>query len=93
MHATKHWGQNLYKVTFNFRVQYANNEVHMGAIGGKTGKTADLPKFCKIERVGGVLPCYRGFTWLGRACHAGGAPAFSKIRWQTSFHSLFCDRP
>ena len=62
MHATKHWGQNLYKVTFNFRVQYANNEVHMGAIGGKTGKTADLPKFCKIERVGGVLPCYRGFT-------------------------------
>ena len=66
MHATKPWGQNLYKVTFNFRVQYANNEVHMGAIGGKTGKTADFPKFCKIQRVGGALPCYKGFTWLGR---------------------------
>ena len=29
MHATTHWGQNLYKVTLNFRAQYANNEVHL----------------------------------------------------------------
>ena len=62
MHATKHWSQNLYKVAFNFRAQYAKNEVHRGAtIGGKTGKTVDLPKFCKIDH-GGALPCYRGLT-------------------------------
>ena len=66
MHATKPWGQNLYNVIFNFRAQYANNEVHMGAKEGKTGKTSDFPKFCKIQCVGGALPCYRGFTWLGR---------------------------
>ena len=47
-----------------------------GAIGGKTGKTAVLPGFCKIERggSGGAPPCYRGLIWLGRARSADGAP-------------------
>jgi hypothetical protein len=34
-----------------------------GTIGGKTGKNAVLPEFCKIERSGGsggMPPCYRG---------------------------------
>ena len=48
-----------------------------GAIGGKTGKTAVLPGFCKIERgggSGGVPLCYRGLTWLGCAGCASGNP-------------------
>ena len=44
-------------------------------IGGKTGKTVILPGFYKIER-GSAPPCYRGLIWLGRVCHAGGAPAW-----------------
>ena len=46
-----------------------------GAIGGKTGKTAVLPGFCKIEcgscSSNGALPCYR----LGHAHHPHSAPA------------------
>ena len=47
-----------------------------GAIGGKTGKTAVLPGFCKIEHgnSGGAPPCYRGLIWVGRACRADGDP-------------------
>ena len=40
-------------------------------IGGKTGKTAVLPGFCKIERGGG---CYRGLICHGPVHQAGGAP-------------------
>ena len=46
-------------------------------IGGKTSKTEILPGFCKIEHGSGsdgMLPCYRGLIWLGRARRAGGAP-------------------
>ena len=42
-----------------------------GALGGKTGKIAVLPKFCKIER--GAPPCYRSLIWLERARRASGA--------------------
>jgi hypothetical protein len=55
----------------------ANREDSLGTIGGKTGKTAVLPKFCKIECGGsssGASPCYRVLIWLGGACHTGGAP-------------------
>ena len=46
-----------------------------GCIEGKTGKTAVLPGFCKIEHGGGGAPaCYRGLFWLGRVRRASGAP-------------------
>ena len=51
-----------------------------GDIGGKTGKTAMLPWFCKIENSGSsgcAPPCYRGLIWLGHMRHASGAPASS----------------
>ena len=46
-----------------------------GAIGGKTGKTAVFPGFCKIECGGSsdASPCYRGLIWLGHVRH-GVAP-------------------
>jgi hypothetical protein len=44
-----------------------------GAVGGKTGKTAVLPRFCKIERGGGAPPYYGGLSWPVRARRAGGA--------------------
>ena len=53
-----------------------------GAPGGKTGKTAFLPGFCKMERGGNrgaVLPCNRVLIWLGHARRASGAPAVIKI--------------
>ena len=43
--------------------------VPRGPIGGKTGKTAVLPGFCKIECGSG-----RGLIFLGRVHWAGGAP-------------------
>ena len=50
-----------------------------GAIVVKTGKTAVLPGFCKIERGGSSSTplCYRGLIWLGHVLRAGGAPEFS----------------
>ena len=51
-----------------------------GAIGGKTSKTAVLPRFCKIECGGGssgAPPCYGGLNLPGRACHAGGTPVYT----------------
>ena len=42
----------------------------MGAIGGKTRKTAVLLGFCKIEHGGSscsLLPCYGGLSYFGRA--------------------------
>ena len=51
----------------------------MGAIGGKTSKTAVLPGFFKIEHGGGGAPtCYRGPIWLRCArrwcpCNDGGS--------------------
>ena len=45
-----------------------------GAVGGKTGKTAVLPRFCKIERgSGGAPPYYGGLSWPVRARRAGSA--------------------
>ena len=47
-----------------------------GAVGGKTGKTAVLPRFCKIGRGGGrggAPPYYGGLSWPVRARRAGGA--------------------
>jgi hypothetical protein len=44
-------------------------------IWGKTGKTAVLPWFCKIEcGSGGALPYYGGLSLHGRARRAGGTP-------------------
>ena len=53
-----------------------------GAIGGKTGKTAVLSGFCKIEygdgRDGDPL-CYWVLIWLGCAGCASGAPERSSL--------------
>ena len=49
---------------------------YSGAVGGKTGKTAVLPRFCKIGRGGGrggAPPYYGGLSWPVRARRAGGA--------------------
>ena len=59
-----YWGEGRVVHTLDFS---------RGAIGGKTGKNAVLPGFCKIEcGGGGALLCFRGLIWLGG--RAGGAP-------------------
>ena len=60
-----------------------------GAIGGKTGKTAVLPGFCKIERSSsGVLLCYRGLILLGHVCRSGGAPESTKFFLKKSRYNI-----
>ena len=41
-----------------------------GAVGGKTGKTAVVPGFCKIERGGGAPPYYWSYLARARAAAA-----------------------
>ena len=57
-----------------------------GAIGGKTGNTAVLPEFWKIERSdsGGA-----GLIWFGRARHTvGGVPDLWRV--DSGICSIFC---
>jgi hypothetical protein len=65
--------------------------LHSGAVGGKTGKTAVLPRFCKIGRgSGGAPPYYGGLSWPVRARRAGGAAvAYEDLR-RNPFE-LHCD--
>ena len=61
--------------TFNSIQLSKNLLVVRGAIGGKTGKTAVLPWFCKKEHGGsGALQCYADHSLPGRVRRAGGAP-------------------
>ena len=52
------------------------------SVGGKTGKTAVLPGFCKIEHgggSGGAPQNYGGLTWPVRARRAGGAVVMQSV--------------
>jgi hypothetical protein len=54
----------------------SQNRLYSGTLGGKTGKTAVLPRFCKIGRGGGSAPpYYGGLSCPVRARRAGGAAA------------------
>ena len=59
-----------------YLIPITTSAMHSGAVGGKTGKTAVLPRFCKIGRgggSGGAPPYYGGLSWPVRARRAGGA--------------------
>ena len=63
-----------------------------GAIGGKTGKTAVLPWFCKIEHggsSGGAPPCYGGLSLLRRMRCAGGTPDVVESKICPRFNQYF----
>ena len=63
--------QNSITVYFS---QLYSNQIKRD-IGGKTGKIAVLPSFCKIEHVDGMTLSKGGLSLPRRACRAGGTPA------------------
>jgi hypothetical protein len=71
-----------------------NYEFSSGAVGGTTGKSAVLPRFCKIGRgggSGGAPPYYGGLSWPVRARRAGGAAVqYMKIPSSEHVENMLC---
>ena len=68
-------------------------EINRGAIGGKTGKTVVLPRFCKIEHGGSsgdTPPCYGGLTLPRRERRIGGAPDMYFLTFFQTIATIIC---